>query len=151
MVRTMMATALAILLVAPGMAAQAGHSEPALSAAETAAVNRGIATLRSESDRKAAAEWSNSKKVAEMLCRPAATAYWKEESSWNGPGLSGTSAPETLALESDQRVTGSGQYRTAKGSTDFQFTCDLDPAKGRVTSFEQLPLPGIHSLNPEPG
>ena len=130
------------------IACGAGHGragwalEPALSAAETAAVNRSIATLRSESDRKAAAEWSNSKKVAEMLCRPAATAYWKKKAPGTDRVFLGTSAPETLALESDRRLTGSGQYRTAKGWTDFRFTCGLDPEKGRVTSFETTSAPG---------
>jgi|GEM_PF-3449660 len=120
------------------------HAEPALSPAETAIVNKKIATLHTESDRKVAGEWSNSKKVAEILCRPAATAYWKKKAPGTDRVFLGTSAPETLILESDHRLTGSGQYRGSKGWTDFRFTCDLDPAKGAVTAFETTSAAASH-------
>lgn len=133
---------LAALLLATSalhLAAQTpARTEPALSPAEIAAVNRGIATLHSQAERKMAEEWSNSKKVAEILCRPAATAYWKKTSGADRVFL-GTSAPETLVLESDRRLTGSGQYRTAKGWTDFRFTCDLNSEKGTVAAFAVTP------------
>lgn len=128
-----------LALFALSLTAQApDRAEPALSTAETAAVNRGIATLHSQAERRMAGEWSNSKKVAEILCRPAATAYWKKSSGADRVFL-GTSAPETLMLESDRRLTGSGQYRTSKGWTDFRFTCDLDSDKGMVTAFAVTP------------
>jgi hypothetical protein len=123
----------------PLAAQTAARVEPALSAAETAIVDRKITALHSESDRKVAREWSNSKKVAEILCRPAATVYWKKKAPGTDRVFLGTSAPETLLLESNRRLTGSGQYRTPKGWTDFQFTCDLDSEKGTITDFVATP------------
>jgi hypothetical protein len=125
--------------VMPLAAQTVARVEPALSAAETAIVDRKIAALRSESDRKVAREWSNSKKVAEILCRPAATAYWKKKAPGTDRVFLGTSAPETLLLETNRRLTGSGQYRTPKGWTDFQFTCDLDSEKGTIRDFIATP------------
>lgn len=143
--RTTIALALVLSIAKPYIGAQTPNSkEPALSAAETEAVNRAIATLHSESDRKVAAEFSNAKKVAEMLCRPAATAYWKKKTPGVDRVFLGTSDPHTLVLESDRRLTGTGQYRTPKGWTDFAFVCSLDPAKGTVTSFEATPDSEAH-------
>lgn len=134
---TVIYAAMWLMLAGVPLAAQSAASgEPALSAAETAAVNRRIATLHSASDRKVASEWSNAKKVAELLCRPAATAYWKKKAPGTDRVFLGTDAPATLLLESDSRLTGSGQYRTPKGWTDFQFTCSLDASKGTVRSFD---------------
>jgi hypothetical protein len=115
---------------------QLAATEPALSPAQIAAVNRRIATLHSTSDRKVAREWSNSKKVAELLCRPAATAYWKKKAPGTSRVFLGTTSPETPLLESNRQLTGTGEYRTTKGWVDFRFTCDLSPEKGTVTSFE---------------
>jgi hypothetical protein len=124
------------MLLAAQMAAR---REPALSAAETAIVDRKIAALHSEPDRKVAREWSNSKKVAEILCRPAATVYWKKKAPGTDRVFLGTSASETLLLESNRQLTGSGQYRTPNDWTDFQFTCNLDSEKGTVTDFVATP------------
>ena len=46
--------------------------------------------------------------------------------------------PKTLTLENNSRVTGTGQFRTPGGWTDFSFTCDLDPQTGKVTSFQPV-------------
>jgi hypothetical protein len=99
-----------------------------------------IESLRSEADRKVAREWSNAKKVAEVICRPHATAYWKKAAPGTDRVILGTSDSSTLILESDRRLTGSGQYRTPKGWTDFNFTCELNPDKGRVSRFEAAPV-----------
>lgn len=139
------ALSLALMVVAEiAMAQSAAKTEPALSPAQAAVVNRKIAALHSESDRKAAREWSNSKKIAEILCRPAATAYWKKRAPGTDRVFLGTSDPATLTLESTRRLTGSGQYRTPQGWTDFRFTCDLDPEKGTVTGFETAPAGAGH-------
>ena len=142
---TIRSTVVLWLALVAVMSAQApAKTEPALSPAQAATVNQKIAALRTESDRKVAREWSNSKKVAEILCRPAATAYWKKKAPGTDRVFLGTSAPETLLLESNRRLTGSGQYRTPQGWTAFHFACDLDPGKGTVASFETVPAGADH-------
>jgi hypothetical protein len=134
MVRVVLSSVLGLMVAVSEIALPPVEAQ--LSAAQTAAVNRQIATLHSASDRKVAEQWSNSKKVAELLCRPAATAYWKKRVPGADRVFLGTSAPGTLALESASRLTGTGQYRTSQGWTDFRFTCNLDPDKGTVSGFE---------------
>jgi hypothetical protein len=79
-----------------------------------------------------------------VLCRPAATAYWKKKAPGTDRVFLGTSDPTTLSLESNRRLIGSGQYRTPQGWTNFMFTCDLDPEKGTVTEFETDPAGPAH-------
>jgi hypothetical protein len=116
-------------------------TEPALSAAETATVNRQIATLHSSVDRSVAKGWSNSKKVAELLCRPAALPALKKQIPGVDRIFLGTDDPKTLNLESDQKLTGTGSARAPKGWQDFTFTCELDPATGKATSFTAVLTP----------
>lgn len=119
---------------------QPSKREPALSAGEARVIDMKIESMRSESDRKAARDWSNAKKVAEVICRPHATAYWKKTVPGTERVTLGTSDSSTLVLESDRKLTGSGQYRTSKGWTDFNFTCELNPDRGRVSNFEVAPI-----------
>lgn len=119
---------------------QSSKKEPALSAGEARVIDMKIESLRSEADRKVAREWSNAKKVAEMICRPHATAYWKKTVPGTDRVILGTSDSSTLVLESDRKLTGFGQYRTANGWTDFNFTCELNPDRGRVSHFEAAPV-----------
>lgn len=119
---------------------QSSRKEPALSAGEARVIDMKIESMRSESDRKVAREWSNAKKVAEVICRPRATEYWKKAAPGTDRVFLGTSDPSTLVLESDRRLTGSGQYRTPDGWTNFNFTCELDPDRGRASGFEATPV-----------
>lgn len=135
------AIALAFLIASALPLISQSAKEPSLSAGEARVIDHAIETMRSESDRKVAREWSNSKKVAEVICRPAATSYWKKAAGTDRVFL-GTSDPTTLVLVSDHKLAGSGQYRTAKGWTDFQFVCELNPDRGRVTHFEAIPMNG---------
>src|SRR5271170_1072728 len=116
-------------------------SEPVLSAGETAAVQRQIATLHSSVDRSVANGWSNSKKVAELICRPAALLILKKQIAGVDRVFLGTDDPKTLTLESNQRLTGSGSARTPQGWQDFSFTCELDAATGKVTAFTPVLTP----------
>ena len=63
--RTVMIT---VLLVTAAMPRTLSAIEPNLSVAETTAVNRQIATLKTSGDRRMAQGWSDTKKVAELLC-----------------------------------------------------------------------------------
>ena len=113
----------------------ANQTEPALSPAETAAVTRQIATLHSSVDRSMANGWSNAKKVAELICRPAALPVLKKQIPGTDRVFLGTDDPKTLNLESNAKLTGTGSARNPKGWQDFSFTCEIDPETGKVASF----------------
>jgi hypothetical protein len=113
-------------------------AEPVLSAAETAAIDRNIATLHSSADRVVAKGWSNSKKVAETLCRPAAMPVLKKQLPGIDRVFLGTDDPKTLYLENNAKLTGTGSARTPTGWQDFTFTCQLDPGTGKAISFEAV-------------
>ncbi len=113
----------------------ASQSEPALSPAETAAVARQIATLHSSVDRSVANGWSNAKKVAETICRPAAVAALKKQIPGTDRVFLGTDDPKTLDLESNAKLSGTGSARNPKGWQDFTFTCEINPETGKATSF----------------
>jgi hypothetical protein len=129
----------AVMLAATSNTAPAGQTtsptEPALSPAETAAVSRQIATLHSSTDRSMANGWSNAKKVAETICRPAAVAALKKQVPGTDRVFLGTDDVKTLNLESNAKLTGTGSARNPKGWQDFTFTCELNPETGKATSF----------------
>jgi hypothetical protein len=129
------AVAALVILAAASVGQAGGQTEPALSAAESAAVARQIATLHSSVDRSVAGGWRNAKKVAEMICRPAAVAALKKQIPGTDRVFLGTDDPKTLNLESNAKLTGTGSARNPKGWQDFSFTCEVDPATGKVTSF----------------
>jgi hypothetical protein len=131
-------TAVAVLVVATAIVHTLYAMEPDLSAAETTAVNRQIATLKAPGDRLVAQGWSNAKKVSELLCRPAALPVLKKQAAGVDKVFLGADAPETLTLESNHRLVGTGQFRTPQGWTDFKFTCDINPETGKVTAFEPV-------------
>ena len=127
------------LLTTLGAMAQApDRPEPTLSAAEMAVVTRQIATLKTPGERHIAEGWSNAKKVAELICRPAALAVLKKQAKRVDRVFLGPDAVASLTLESNRRLTGSGQFRTPQGWQDFSFTCELVPGTGKVTSFQPV-------------
>jgi hypothetical protein len=128
-------------LVLSGFGAPAQSSarkEPELSPKQQAVMDHAIATLKSHADRHVAEGWSNAKKVAELLCRPAALHVLKARNPAVDRVFLGTDDPSTLNLMSDRRLTGSGEFRTPTGWQDFSFSCGLDPATGKVTSFQPI-------------
>jgi hypothetical protein len=95
------AGAIAALMVFVAMTQAVNASEPELSAAETTVVNRQIATLKASGDRRMASGWSNAKKVAELICRPAALSLLKKQTPGVDRVFLGTDDPQTLTLESN--------------------------------------------------
>src|SRR6185437_10370083 len=128
-----------LLLALGPLALAADHGEPALSAAQKAAVSRQIATLKSSTDRSTAQGWSNAKKVAELICRPAALTILRKQIRGADRVFLGTGSPESLTLESNRRLTGDGEVRTPQGWQNFTFTCELNPATGKITDFQTVP------------
>lgn len=132
-------TTLALLVTLCPLANAADHPDPALSPAQSAVISRQIATLKSSTDRNVAQSWSNTKKVAELICRPEALPVLKEQTKGADRVFLGTDAPQSLTLESSRRLTGSGEVRTPQGWKDFTFTCNLNPATGKVIGFKTVP------------
>ncbi|MDW5266521.1 MULTISPECIES: hypothetical protein [Acidobacteriaceae] len=130
---------LTLLIVFCPFTNAADHLETTLSPAETAVISRQITTLKSSTDRNVATGWSNAKKVAELICRPAALPILKRKIKGADRVFLGTDAPQTLILENNRRLTGSGQVRTPQGWQDFTFTCNLNPATGKAIDFQIVP------------
>ena len=116
-----------LLLVLGILVQSATGQETALSPAEKAAVARQVATLKSSTDRHVAESWSNAKKIAELICRPAALPVLKKQTKGVDRVFLGTDAPASLTLESNRRLIGSGQFRAPQGWQDFTFTCEKCP------------------------
>jgi hypothetical protein len=128
--------AIAGLLFASGAMAQSAGKGPTLSPAEQAIINRQIKALRSPADRHIAQNWSDAKKMAELICRPVALPVLKTTAPDADKVFLGTDDPKTLTLISDKLLKGSGEFRTPQGWKDFTFTCEVDPQTGTVVSFQ---------------
>lgn len=126
------------LMSLAAMAQTSNQRKPELSGIQLSVVNGKIAALKSPVDRHVAESWSNAKKVSELLCRPAALPVLRKQAPSVDRVFLGTDDPHTLNLESNRRLTGSGEFRTPKGWQDFTFTCELDPETGKVTSFQPV-------------
>lgn len=133
------AASLTLLIALCPLANAVDNSEPTLSPAEAAAISRQIDTLRSSTDRSVAQGWSNTKKIAELICRPAALPVLKKQLKGADRVFLGTDAAQSLTLESNRRLTGSGQVRTPQGWQDFTFTCNLNPSTGKVIDLQIHP------------
>ena len=117
-------------------------AEPALSPAQNAKVARAIAALKSPEERSLASGWSNAKKVAEIICRPAALPALKKQLPEADRVFLGSEDPATLTLVSTRSLTGSGTVRTGSRWRDFTFTCALTPSSGKVAGFTAVLQPG---------
>lgn len=130
--------AIALLITLGTLANAADRNEPALSTAQAAVVSKQIAALRSPADRGVAQGWSNAKKVAELICRPAALAVLKKQVKGADRVFLGTDAPLSLILKDNRELTGSGEVRAPQGWQDFTFTCSLNPTTGKVMAFQTV-------------
>jgi hypothetical protein len=115
--------------------------EPELSLAQKAAIAKSIAALKTPEERRLATSWSNAKKVAEVLCRPAALPALKKQVPNADRVFLGTDDPKTLTLVSTRSLTGAGQVRSGSAWRDFTFTCALMPSSGKVAGFTAVLKP----------
>ena len=122
----------------------ADRQEADLSFAEKAIVEKKIAALRGQADRRLAEGWTNSKKVAELICRPAALPVIRKQAKSADRVFLGMGTPDSLTLERNDLLTGAGQYRTPQGWKEFRFTCKVNAETGKVTSFEAVPRNDSH-------
>jgi hypothetical protein len=142
----------AMVLMLLGLAAMASTTQPfaqdtdqsqatILSKAEAANVDRQIMILRNPGEWRMAAGWSDAKKVAEMICRPAALRVLQKQNKAVDRVFLGTDDPTSLTLESNARLTGTGEYRTPQGWQNISFVCEVKPATANVTRFQSTRLP----------
>ena len=115
--------------------------EPELSRAQNTAIAKSIAALKTPEERRLANKWSNTKKVAEVICRPAALPALKKQVPNADRVFLGTDDPKTLTLVSTRSLTGAGQVRSGSAWRDFTFTCALMPSSGKVAGFTAVLKP----------
>lgn len=116
-------------------------AEPTLSPAQSVKITRAIAALKMPEERNLASGWSNAKKVAEIICRPAALPALKRQVPQADRVILGTDDPTTLTLVSTRSLTGSGSVRAGSQWRDFTFTCALTPSSGKVAGFTAVLKP----------
>jgi hypothetical protein len=112
--------------------------QPKLSRAEQAAIAEQVGKVKPASDREVVKGWSNARKMAEFICRPAALRSLAKQEASVDKVLLGTDDPSTLSLESAGRLKGIGQYRKGDKWTDIDFVCDIDADTGKVSSFQWM-------------
>lgn len=100
------------------------------------ALDRAIGTLRTPADRNVASQWSDAKKVAEIMCRPLALQELKRTDAKVDRVFLGDDTPQSLTLKGNTVLEGSGQARGRTGWRNFTFACALDPETARAKSFE---------------
>src|SRR5665213_3346125 len=120
-----------LLMAFTAVAQTVPRQERALSKAEYSIVARQIATLKSPGERRMAAGWSDAKKMAEMICRPAALRALQKQNRAVDRVFLGTEDPTTLTLESSARLTGTGEYRTPQGWQNISFICEVNPVTAK--------------------
>ncbi|MDX7999400.1 hypothetical protein FE394_09335 [Xenorhabdus sp. Reich] len=78
--------------------------------------------------------WSDTKKVAEFICRPFALPVIKKHHKDADKVFLGDVSPDSIKLAPSSELVGIGMYRTDEGWKDIRFSCKLD-ATGKAQSF----------------
>lgn len=91
--------------------------------------------IQSPSERQMAMDWSDAKKVSETMCRPAALRYFQRQYKNADRVFLGDTQSDSLKLESNELLTGTGQVRAGVTWHYFTFSCQLNPRNGRAVSF----------------
>lgn len=123
-------------LLAPVCAAAADGQAEDLTPAQRQTVASAIAALHTAADRHVASEWSDAKKVAETMCRPLALERLRHRDHSIDRVFLGDASAESLTLQGNTRLRGSGQARAGSDWKPFTFTCELDPRSGRASAFD---------------
>ncbi|WP_275385799.1 hypothetical protein [Xenorhabdus bovienii] len=91
-------------------------------------------------DKSAAKEvesWSDTKKVAEFICRPLALSVIQRGHKEADKVFLGDESPNSIRLI-DSRLIGTGMYRQGFSWKNIRFSCELDPKTGEARSFKLL-------------
>lgn len=113
-------------------------TEPAksvLSSRQQQLIRNEFSKIGSPSERKMAMEWSDAKKVAETMCRPVALTYFQKQYKNADRVFLGDAKKDSLILQGNELLTGTGQVRDGGTWHYFKFSCQLNPRNGRAVSF----------------
>ncbi|MDX7986057.1 hypothetical protein FE392_01730 [Xenorhabdus sp. 12] len=90
--------------------------------------------------------WSDTKKIAEFICRPFALPVIKKHHKDADKVFLGETSPNDIKLTSSSELVGIGMYRTGMDWHDIRFTCKLDAAgKAQSFTFEKIVLPKLQT------
>ncbi len=98
-------------------------------------IRNAFSKLHSPEERRMAMAWSDAKKVSETMCRPLALKYFKKQYSRADRVFLGDENNDSLKLEGNRTLSGTGQVREGSNWHYFTFECRLNPATGYATSF----------------
>ena len=113
-------------------------TEPAksvLSYRQQQVIRNEFSKIQSPLERQMAMDWSDAKKVSETMCRPAALRYFRKQFRDADRVFLGDAQSDSLKLESNELLTGTGQVRAGGTWPYFKFSCQLNPRNGRAVSF----------------
>ncbi|PHM44762.1 hypothetical protein Xmau_01476 [Xenorhabdus mauleonii] len=90
--------------------------------------------------------WSDTKKVAEFICRPFALPVIQKQHKDADKIFLGEVSPDDIKLTSASELVGIGMYRTGMDWHDIRFTCKLDATgKAHSFTFEKIVLPKLQT------
>ncbi len=118
-----------------GDTATAAKNGSELSPRQQQAIRNAFSRL-DEGERQMAMEWSDAKKVSETMCRPAALRYFRKQYRETDRVFLGTVKSDSLKLQGNRQLTGTGQFREGYNWHYFTFECQLNPATGYAVSFK---------------
>ena len=111
------------------------QAKSVLSYRQQQVIRNEFSKIESPSERKMAMEWSDAKKVAETMCRPAALKYFQKQFKDADRVFLGNDQSDSLKLMGNQVLTGVGQVRAGGTWHYFNFACPLNPRIGQAISF----------------
>lgn len=113
-----------------------GPGKSVLSSRQQQVIRNEFSKLESPSERQMAMDWSDAKKVGETMCRPAALRYFRKQYRDADRVFLGNDQSDSLKLEGNELLTGTGQVRAGGTWHYFNFSCQLNPRNGRAISFK---------------
>jgi hypothetical protein len=123
------------LAVAPGLSFADTVSGNLLTGTQQQTIARAIESLHGKADREVARQWTDAKKVAEVMCRPLALERLRHAHRGIDRVFLGDADAASLSLHSNALLEGIGQARVDNDWKTFAFSCGLDPRSGRAISF----------------
>ncbi len=130
--------ALILLVVLLGLSAVAQAETSVLSPAQRKLVAQSIDKLKLVQERQMATQWSDAKKVAEFICRPAALKSLRLRLKGVDRVFLGSDDPKSLSLAGNTALTGMGHARMGGGWREFRFNCEMNPTTAQVKRFDTL-------------
>ncbi|NTZ47752.1 hypothetical protein FCM30_18595 [Lelliottia aquatilis] len=120
-----------------GMLAGLSYANTTLNTAQQQYLNQVVKKKISHpSDQVIVDQWPESSRVAEFLCRPQATLYFKQHVHNVDKVILYTGDENAPELISQNQLKGAGEYRQGEKWTEFQYQCELSETTGKAVSFK---------------